>query len=255
MSSQFRKVFAPLAAIGLAAAVSACSWSGSYNGFDGVPLAELDMSGEAPTGIALAGPDRVILIEGDTLDIDVEASAEVADQLRFNLEGGTLGIGREGQWDSGMDSSAVAIIRVTMPAPTAFELAGSGSIESPIAAENVAVDIAGSGTIAIARLAARDLKADIAGSGVLRAAGTADYLELDIAGSGRGALDEVKVGDAKIDIAGSGNSAFASDGTVEGDIAGSGTIVVTGSASCNVEVAGSGGLTCRPAAPAQTAES
>ncbi|HSM53046.1 MAG TPA: hypothetical protein VK839_02550, partial [Erythrobacter sp.] len=73
MLNKLIKRLAPVAAIALSAAVAGCNdMNIEINGEEGVPLAELDMSGDAPTELILAGPDTVVLSEGDALDIDVE---------------------------------------------------------------------------------------------------------------------------------------------------------------------------------------
>ena len=255
MPRKFRQPAFAILALGASLALAACDgkvrWSS--NGFDGVPLDELDMSAEAPTGVSLAGPDRVIISEGTALDISVDADAEIAERLRFNIEDGVLGIGREnGDW-SDMGSSSAAIIRVTMPTPETLAIAGSGRIEAAKVAGDATLEIAGSGKIAVAEIDAGTLNIDIAGKGSVTGSGTTEMLAIDIAGSGEVSMEALKAGDATIDIAGSGDAIFSSDGTVKAGIAGSGDVTVIGNATCSVETAGSGSLTCRPAAePAET---
>ncbi len=86
------KGLAPVAAIALSAAVAGCGdMDIKINGEEGVPLAELDMSGDPPTGVVLAGPDRIVLTEGEALDIDVTGDAEAIDLVRFLAEGRNAG--------------------------------------------------------------------------------------------------------------------------------------------------------------------
>jgi len=70
MIHRILKGLAPLAALAGAALVTGCDNMNIHIGDgDGVPLAELDMSGAAPTELVLAGPDKVIVTEGEKLDI------------------------------------------------------------------------------------------------------------------------------------------------------------------------------------------
>ena len=86
----------------------------AINGQEGVPLAELDMSGPVPDEIVVASGDKVIITEGDELAISVEGDDEAVSSLRFVRDGGMLGVTRESQsWGE----SGSAIIRVTMAAP------------------------------------------------------------------------------------------------------------------------------------------
>ena len=250
MINKLIKRLAPVAAIALSAAVAGCGdMNIEINGEEGVPLAELDMSGDPPTELVLAGPDQVVLTEGDTLDIEVEGDSEAAELVRFSNKDGTLAVSRaNGKWSD----VGTAIVRVTMPAPKAIVIAGSGSVEAPAMAEEADITIAGSGSANVASLAATRLEVTIAGAGSTSAAGTAEQMELSIVGSGKSEMGGLKVDKAEVTVAGSGDASFASDGEVEASIVGSGNVTVTGSASCKVDSMGSGELSCK--APAEPAE-
>jgi len=81
------KFWPGLAVAAAATMLSACNTDFNISSSsDGVPLAELDYEGATPTGISLAGPDRVIVTSGDTLTIDVEGDSSVTEGLRFDLD-------------------------------------------------------------------------------------------------------------------------------------------------------------------------
>lgn len=245
------KRIAPVALAALGAGLGGCDGMDiEINGEKGVPLAELDMSGDPPSKVVLAGPDRIVLSEGEALSIDVEGDSEVTERLRFWLEDDTLGVSREnGSWKD----SGTAIVRVTMPAPRDIVVAGSGEIEAPAMADTADITIAGSGRAEIARIEASKLDVTIAGSGTLSAAGSAEVLDLNIVGSGSADMAALKVDSADINVAGSGDAHFASDGTVEANIMGSGDVRVAGSATCEIKAMGSGTLKCEPASDSAAA--
>ncbi|MBD59545.1 MAG: DUF2807 domain-containing protein [Citromicrobium sp.] len=218
----------------------------------GVPLAELDYEGATPTGISLAGPDRVIVTSGESLTIDVEGDPDVVELLRFDLDDDDLEIGREGSWRQ----KGIATIRITMPTPTSLSLAGSGEIEVDRLGTGgeAEVSIDGSGESRVGRIDADTLEVNVAGSGSLTGAGSVQTLELSIAGSGDIDLREVQVGKAEVSIAGSGDAIFASDGEVEANIMGSGDVEVIGNARCSVSSMGSGDVKCRKAARAESSQ-
>lgn len=246
------RAIAPLAAIAVAAAASGgCDkMHVSIDGDEGKKLADLDLSGPPPSEVALLGPDTVRIARGDKLAISVEGDPEVAEQIRFTLKDGTLGILRKNGKSSG---DGTVTVTVTMPAPRKLMLAGSGKIFSAaLAGDSARVSVAGSGSVETDDVATDSLKVDIAGSGSYRAAGAAKTLKVSIAGSGDARLEALKVDEAKVDIAGSGGTAFASDGTVRANIMGSGEVRVIGRATCKVTAMGSGRLICEPAARAGT---
>lgn len=251
MFSTFIKKLLPVAAMGIGLAVTGCDGADVRIGDrDGVPLAELDMSGAAPKGIVLAGPDSVVVTQGDALAIAVEGDEAAVEALRFNLEDGTLGIMREkGSWSD----KGTATIRVTMPLPEKMVIAGSGNATLPGMATRGEVTIGGSGTVDVGTLDGESLEISIGGSGTVMAKGRVERLEMNVGGSGKAEMAGLKVDKAEINVGGSGDAAFASDGEVEANIAGTGDITVTGSAKCNIKAFGSGTLTCKPAGTAQPA--
>lgn len=231
-----------IAAVALAVATSACGSNlhVSIGDDDGVRLSELDLTGEAPTKLALASPDNVVVVHGDRLDIKVSGDPQAIEALRFNIEDGRLRIMRER--DSKVQGKAT--VAVTMPAAREFDLLGSGNIEAPSMVERAEVNIAGSGNVAVAKMAAERLNVNVMGSGTLSTAGTAERLDFNVAGTGRLAARGLKVERAGVNIAGSGGGEFASDGQVNANVAGSGTVTVYGRADCKIAALGSGKLRC-----------
>lgn len=254
MIEQFLKRMVPLAMMGMGASLSGCDGVGIRIGdSDGVPLAELDTSGPAPTGLALGSGDTVILTEGDTLAITIEGDDAARDDLRFTLKDETLGIGRASRLTG--KRSAPATIRVTMAAPRSLMIGGSGSIEAQSLAPTADLAIGGSGDITFAGINGESLAIGIGGSGNVKGAGSVQRMEINIGGKGNVDLPELRADRAEIAIGGSGDVAFASDGTVEATIAGAGTVRVKGRAKCTANSFGSGRLICEPAEPQQdTAE-
>ncbi len=231
------------AAVALAFAASACgsNLNMSIGDTDGVPLADLDTSGPAPTRLVLAGPDNVVVSEGNALSISVTGDADAKDALRFNLDDGSLGIMRE----NGSKAKGKATVAITMPSAQEFVIAGSGAIKAPTMTDNAEINIAGSGSVAVDRMAASKLSVNVMGSGRLKTAGTADRLDFNVAGSGNLAARDLRVERAEVNIAGSGGGEFTSDGKVNANVAGSGDVTVYGRADCTISSVGSGRLNCR----------
>jgi hypothetical protein len=240
MLHKILKGVAPVFALALAAGIAGCDGHISVDGKEGVPLAELDLDGKAPTSLVLAGPDTVVVTHGDKLAITVGGDQEAADALRFTLDDKTLGVMRKNGWKG----SGKATVRVTLPELTHLTLAGSGTVETDRMSGDAEAVIAGSGTARLNGIEADKLEVTIAGSGTLEAAGHAKSLELTVAGSGAARMAALKVDKAEVTIAGSGDASFASDGTVEATVMGSGDVTVTGSAKCTIKSMGSGKLHC-----------
>lgn len=245
MIHKILKGLAPLAVLAGAAMVSGCDGVNIQIGDkDAVPLAELDMSGDAPTKLVVAGPDTVLVRDGATLDIDVSGDEAAVEALRFSIDKDTLAITRE---KNSWKDKGNATITVTLPKLQGLTVAGSGDIDVASMKDEAEVTIAGSGRAKVADLTASKLDMTIAGSGDFEAAGAVQSLDMTIAGSGRAQMAGLKVDKADISVAGSGEAEFSSDGKVDASIVGSGRVTVLGRANCTVSAVGSGKLNCKPA--------
>jgi hypothetical protein len=226
---RLEELFRNLGALAVTFGSQACEGA-----FDGVPLEELDLTGPPPRRVALSGPARVVVAEGEVFRIDIEPGPS-GHAVRFTLDEKRLGI-------SGGDPGAV--VKITLPALKKLAVAGSGRITADRIATDGKVSITGSGRIEVAEVAGGRLKANIAGSGRLALDGRADEFELSIAGSGSCDAEGLSVGNAAVHIAGSGDAIFACNGEVEAHLMGSGNVIVRGGARCNVHSVGSGTVTC-----------
>ena len=249
----FFKTVAPVIAMAVAGGMSRCDDEEGhhfrFNGKEGLPLDELDLSGDTPDTVNLAGPDIVRIAAGPDFSIALEGSDEAKERMRFLYEDGTLSIMREGRnWkENWNDSDDRATVSITMRAPEKLVIAGSGKIHSDTLANEAEIVIAGSGKISTPSIEVERLDVNLAGSGRYKAGGTAERLELSVAGSGNARLDDLKVERAKVKIAGSGNATFSSDGKVDARIMGSGNVTVRGNPKCSLKSFGSGTLNCEPA--------
>ena len=236
------KAVAPVVALAIAGSLAGCDKANvNFNGEDGKALADLDLSGDAPSEVSLLGPDSVDIRDGEKLAIQVEGSDEARDRMRFVLKDGSLGILRQnGHWGD----DQVATVIVTMPAPAKLNLAGSGRMTAASVSDHPEINVAGSGTLNLASVSAARMEVNIAGSGTLKASGSTDRLELNVLGSGTADLGALRAASASVNVAGSGNATFASDGDVNANIMGSGDVTVRGRARCKVHTVGSGSLVC-----------
>lgn len=236
------KAVAPVIALAIAGGLAGCDKANfKFNGEEGKELADLDLSGDAPSEVNLLGPDTVNIRDGEKLAIQVEGSDQAKERMRFVLKDGSLAILRDnGNWDD----SDLATVVVTMPAPAKLTVAGSGKMTAASVSDKPEINVAGSGSLDLASVNAGKMEINIAGSGSLKAAGSADKLDLNVLGSGSADLAALKVGSANVNVAGSGDATFASDGDVDANIMGSGTVTVKGRARCKVKTMGSGSLVC-----------
>lgn len=218
--------------------------------FTALPCAALTGSGHPATeeravagftGIALALPGAVELVQGDAEGATVTADDNVLPHIESVVEGGVLRLR--------FDKTAFWIrnthIRIVVRARRveSIAVAGSGDVQAKtLEAQRLRVSIAGSGNVKLPALDARELRAHIAGSGDLLAAGHADALEAHLAGSGRLQASKLETRTASLRVAGSGDATAWVRESLKASIAGSGDVRYYGDPAIDKHVAGSGSL-------------
>jgi hypothetical protein len=198
------------------------------------------------TGVSLQGSDDVKIVEGAAFSLIAKGPADVIDDLRLEMRGDTLEIGRKDRkgWSWGHDDPLD--ITITMPVLAKASIDGSGDMNVARAkSAKVEALIAGSGDLTIARVEAETLALSIAGSGDLKVdGGSVKSGHYSVAGSGAINATGVSLADADIVVAGSGDIAATVTGDAKVSAVGSGDISVGGGARCETSKMGSGDVKC-----------
>jgi len=163
---------------------------------------------------------------------------------RVTIEGYTLNgrVGRTQSADIGIAGSGRLVL-----GPVAeqlnVEIAGSGHVETP-SASAANVEIAGGGEVILGAIA-KGLNVEIAGSGDVRAASINGPLDVEIAGSGDVVVEQGRATSFEVEIAGSGDVVFKGHAVnPKVEIMGSGSVTVGSyEGDLDQDVAGSGDFT------------
>lgn len=239
-----RAILLGMAAI---AALSACSSARGQE--DAGPTVSRNYQVAPFERIAVGGHYQVTVTTGSGPSVSATGGQRDIERMVVEVEGQTLKIHRRqgkglnfGSWSS----HEPVRLTVTVPRLTAAEIAGSGEIAiDKVAGDTFAGAVAGSGDLRIGQMAVKQLKMGIAGSGEIRAgSGQAAAASYEIAGSGDIDAGELVAENASVSIAGSGNITAHATGTAKVDIAGSGDVEMKGGAKCTVSKAGSGDVRC-----------
>lgn len=242
MIAHFAKNAAPLAALSLG--LTACDYSINWSGVDGVAFSEFDQSGDAPGAISMSGVDEVIISDGESFSMTLEGDKGAQDALRFERSGDELRIGR----DSGIyEGNGKAVVRITMPAPSALSTSGTSSIQSEVMASDAQIETSGASSITIANLKSDTLDLDMSGASKVTATGSVKRLMVDISGSGSASMRKLLADDVRADLSGASSITLSSNGSVEADMSGASKFTVVGSAKCTGDTSGAASLDCGPA--------
>ncbi|MEO6581283.1 MAG: head GIN domain-containing protein [Sphingomicrobium sp.] len=198
--------------------------------------------------LEVAGPYAVTVITGSAPSVRASGSEKAIGRMVVVVEGGKLKIHtrKRSGMQFGWSRDRPVKLTVTVPALSAAEIAGSGTIRvDKVAGDTFEAGVAGSGDLRLGQVDVKRLKAGIAGSGEIHVGkGRAAAAEYEIAGSGEIGAAGLVVQTAAVSIAGSGTIAANATATAKVDIAGSGDVTMTGGAKCSVSKVGSGNVRC-----------
>jgi hypothetical protein len=196
--------------------------------------------------IALEGSGDVVITQGGSESLTVETDDNVIEQVKTEVEGGTLTLGLVTGIPTGVNvqSTTRLIFYVGVDDLTGLSISGSGDIEAEtIETERLDASINGSGNVRISNLTAGEVSADISGSGeVDLAAGEAAEQDTSISGSGKYLAGDLCGAMVKVSVSGSGEATVCATDTLDADISGSGNVNYHGQPSINISGSGSGQL-------------
>jgi hypothetical protein len=196
------------------------------------------------TGVTLAGSDDVVITRGDRFAVTATGPAATLDRLELRVRGSILEIKRRD--GMGWTNDDGATVRVTMPALTRLEIAGSGDATADtLTGADAGITIAGSGRAAVSNIAVSALDLSIGGSGDIIASGQATSVDASIGGSGDIEAADLNSTRADLATAGSGSINLSVSETAAISMAGSGDVTVSGGARCTTSRVGSGTVACR----------
>lgn len=205
---------------------------------EGAAVSE-DRSTAAFSGVRLAIDADVYLSQGSVQSIRVEAQRNVLDVLQTEVRDNQLCLGFGRTTVRRHDPIRVYL---TMPTLTSVEVAGSGRVvgQGPLNTQDLRLDVAGSGSVALPQLTVRDLRTTLSGSGDMQLGGTARRQQLTISGSGKLDGFALALNTAEVNINGSGGAELSVAETLQATISGSGVVYYRGRPAVTSRISGSG---------------
>jgi hypothetical protein len=179
------------------------------------------------------GPQYSLVIEGDK---------DVLEDIETVVSGDRLNIRKE-SWNMNFNNERVTI-NLTMPELEGLGVSGSGKaqIMDPVEADNLSLNVSGSGKLITSDLNVDKIDCGISGSGdiILGSGGSIDNGEISISGSGGFTGEGTEIDHLEVSISGSGDCRCRVGDSLEARVSGSGNVTYTGNPKVDARVSGSG---------------
>lgn len=180
--------------------------------------------------IASSGSFDVMLRQGNTESVKVEADADVINEILTEVRNGTLMIHSKNthNWGNFWNNRKIMIYVVAKDL-NSINLSGSGDIriDNDFNTSNLELRLSGSGDFQ-GKINVKNLEAAISGSGDFRIGGKADESTVSISGSGDFDAGNLITKSTAIRVSGSGDANICASEKVEASVSGSGDVHYSG---------------------------
>ena len=196
------------------------------------------------TKIAFRVPGKLYLRQGSPQKVVIEGKKNILEEIETNVDGSRLVIENEDEnWKWRSDDEVN--VYITVKDIDALSVGGSGDLigETKIVADDIDLNVSGSGNMKVDVEASGDMESDVSGSGNIELRGKCDSFNSDVSGSGKVILTLNASGDAEFGVSGSGKiEASGTASRVKTSISGSGKVLAANleTNSCEVRITGSG---------------
>ncbi len=204
-----------------------------------------NVSGFTKVSFGVAGDLNIRI--GSDFKLVMEGDRDVMKEIETNVSNGRLIIRKE-NWHFNFNNDRVTI-NLTMPEIDGLGVSGSGKAQllDPVEADNLDLNVSGSGKIMTSKLSVDNFDCGISGSGdvILGTEGSIDNGTISISGSGGFSGESVKIDHLTVHVSGSGSCRCNAGDTLEARISGSGNVWYSGSPKIDARVSGSGHVRSR----------
>jgi hypothetical protein len=192
-------------------------------------------------GVGLSFHGEVVLTQGKTQQVVVEAQQNIIDNIKRQVKNGFWNI----EFDKHVKDAEPVKITITLPVLDEIDINGSGSISSSNhfnGLHDLDINIAGSGNLHF-DYDAKDTEFNLSGSGKAELTGKTSELDINISGSGTIKARELESSACEVAISGSGHAFVNVNGDLKAAVSGSGDVFYTGKANVDANISGSGKVT------------
>ena len=193
-------------------------------------------------GISHTGIGRVIITQGDTESLTIQADDNLMEYITSEVKNDTLELG----FDENVRFDSTSSITFTVGAIGIAEIGttGTGSIElDELGTKNLHILKTGTGSISIGSLTATDLVVNADGTGKIEIAGTVVNQELDLKGTGNYDAPDLESQTADVGVTGTGSVVLWVLDSLDVEIVGISKVSYYGSPDVTQDITGTGSLT------------
>ena len=194
--------------------------------------------------IAIEYPADIIVRQGKSESITIEADDNLLPQLGTEVRNGTLHFeNTERRWGERVNPSEPVFVTITVVEleRVSFPSAGQMLIDN-LKTDSLAISVSGAGDIELIDLDVEELEFNLSGAGNVYADGVAKELHLRISGLGNFNGDDLETQNADVAISGAGSANVWVEDELDARISGAGSVTYYGNPTVSKSISGVGSV-------------
>ena len=196
------------------------------------------------SAIEMDYPAQVIVTQGESVSVKIEAEDNVLPGLQTRVRNDTLEIFYK--IEDGKHVNPTKPVKITIVVKDLKEVnfgsAGEFTLEG-IETNKLDVSVSGAGNLKLNEITVKSLAVDLSGAGSMSASGEADDFDLTISGFGSFNGKDLHNKTAQVNLSGAGSATVWVDDELDAQVSGVGSINYYGSPAVTKQVSGVGGVT------------
>lgn len=192
--------------------------------------------------IRLDGAGRLVVTQGTSESLEIQAEDNLIGQLTSTVEDNTLVLGFQEQlWRRSILPTRQIVYTLTVTDLTRFTLNGAGELDiQALETGSLVLEINGAGNIVINNLSADDLSVTLAGTGSITISGSVTSQMISLDGAGSYQAENLQSQSTTITINGLGSGVVWATQNLQVSINGGGTVSYYGSPNVSQQITGLG---------------
>lgn len=191
--------------------------------------------------VQLNGLGTLVITQGSTEALTVQAEDNLLPRLRSQVSGGTLRLGPQGV---AMRPTKPIRYELTVKQLRGIEVTGAAGVQTAsLEADQLALKVTGAGTLDLRRLTASILTVDVTGGGDVAVSGQVPRQTVTISGAGKYRAANLASQQATVQVTGAADCALRVSDHLTVAISGAGHVSYAGSPTVDQHVTGAGQIT------------
>ncbi len=193
--------------------------------------------------IDISYPGEVVITQGNTESLKIEAEDNIMPGLKTQVKNGTLEIFYKAEKNKHVNPTKPVKITIVVKELDDLQFSSAGTLTiDGVKTDSLDFGLSGAGKVTVSKIETRDLKIDLSGAGSMESSGTADKLDINISGFGSFEGGDLHSQNVKVNISGAGSATVWADDELDANVSGAGSVNYYGSPSVSKNVSGVGGV-------------